>query len=45
MDPRNDARVMAELHAKANKALGTFEQKNKELTNKLIAEERARLSA
>jgi len=44
-DARNDARVKANLHAKANKALGASEQKNKELNSKLVAEERARLSA
>ena len=40
-DAQNDARVEANLHAEANKALGTSEQKNKEFTTKLTAEERA----
>ena len=44
-DARNDARVEANLRAETNKALGTFEQKNKELNSKLVAEERAHLSA
>ena len=37
---RNDARVEANLRTKANKALGASEKKNKELTSKLIADER-----
>ena len=41
----NKARVEDNLHAKANRARGTSEQKNKELASKLVAEERARLSA
>ena len=44
-DTQNEARVEANLRAKANKALGTAEQKNKELASKLVAEERAHLSA
>ena len=44
-DTQNEARVEANLRAEANKALGTAEQKNKELANKLVAEERAHLSA
>ena len=44
-DSRNEARVEANLRAKANKALGAAEQKNKELSSKLVAEERACLSA
>ena len=44
-DARNDAKVKANLHAEANKALGASEQKNKELTTKLIAEERVRMNA
>ena len=44
-DSRNEARVEANFHAKANKALGAAEQKNKELASKLVAEERALLSA
>ena len=44
-DAQNEAKVKANLRAKANKALGTAEQKNKELANKLVAEKKARLSA
>ena len=44
-DAQNDAWVEANLCVEANKALGTFEQKNKELTSKLVVEERVRLSA
>ena len=44
-DVGNEARVEANLRAKANRARGTSEQKNKELASKLVAEERARLSA
>ena len=44
-DVGNKARVEANLCAKANRARGTSEQKNKELASKLVAEERARLSA
>jgi len=44
-DSQNEARVEANLRAKANKALGVAEQKNKELASKLVAEERVRLSA
>ena len=44
-DAQNEAKVKANLRAKANKALGTAEQKNKELASKLVAEEKARLSA
>ena len=44
-DVGNEARVEANLHAKANRARGTSEQKNKELASKLVAKEKARLSA
>ena len=44
-DARNEARVKANLYAEAKRALGVCEQKNKELANKLVAEEKARLSA
>ena len=44
-DARNEARVKANLYAEAKRALGACEQKNKELANKLVAEEKARLSA
>ena len=44
-DAWNEAKVEANLRAEANMALGTSEQKNKELASKLIEEERARLSA
>ena len=44
-DAQNEARVKANLRAEANRALGAVEQKNKELSSKLVAEERARLSA
>ena len=43
-DAQNDAQVEANLRAEANKALGASEQKNKELTSKLVPEERAHLS-
>ena len=43
-DAQNEVWVEANLHAKANKALGTSEQKNKKLAVKLKAEERARKS-
>ena len=39
-DAQNDARVEANLRTEANKALGTSEKKNKQLTSKLIADER-----
>ena len=39
-DAHNEARVKANLRAKTNRALGTTEQKNKELTAKPTAEER-----
>ena len=42
---RNEARVKANLCAEAKRALGACEQKNKELANKLVAKEKARLSA
>ena len=44
-DARNEAKVKANLCAEAKRALGASEQKNKELVNKLVAEEKARLSA
>ena len=44
-DAQNEARVEAKLCAKANKALGAFDKKNKELVNKLMEEEKAHLSA
>ena len=40
-DTRNKVGVEANLCAEANKALGAFEQKNKELAMKLTAEEKA----
>ena len=43
-DAQNEARAEANLRAKANKALGTFDQKNKELAVKLTAKERAQKS-
>ena len=43
-DAQNDARVEANLRTEVNKALGAFEQKNKELNSKLVAKERAHLS-
>ena len=43
-DTRNKARVEANLRFETNKALGATEQKNKELTTKLIVEERKRKS-
>ena len=43
-DTRNEARVEANLHAEANRALGASKQKNKELANKLTAVDRAHLS-
>ena len=43
-DAQNDAQFEANLRAEANKALGASEQKNKELTSKLVAEERTHLS-
>ena len=43
-DTQNEARVEANLRAKANKALGAAEQKNKEFASKLAAEERAHLN-
>ena len=44
-DVGNEVRVEANLHAKANRALGVSKQKNKELASKLVAKERAHLSA
>ena len=44
-DAKNEARVEANLHVETNKALDAVEQKNKELTVKLIVEERAQKSA
>ena len=44
-DARNEVRVEANLRAEANRALGAVEQKNKELSSKLVAKERAQLSA
>ena len=41
---RNEARVEANLHVEANKALSASEQKNKELAVKLKAEEKAQKS-
>ena len=43
-DARNESKVEANLRVEAKRALGASEQKNKELANKLVAEERARLS-
>ena len=43
-DTQNEARVEANLRAKANKALGAAEQKNKEFASNLAAEERAHLN-
>ena len=37
-DAWNDARVEANLHAEANKALGASKQKNKKFTSKLVPE-------
>jgi len=44
-DTWNKARVEAILRAKANRALGVAEQKNKELASKLVAKEKAHLIA
>ena len=44
-DARNESKVEANLRVEAKRALGASEQKNKELANKLVAEERAHLSA
>ena len=41
-DAQNEARAKANLRAKTNKALGTAEQKIRELTTKVTAEERER---
>ena len=41
----NEARVEANLHAETNRKLGAVEHKSKELASKLVAEERACLSA
>lgn len=43
-DALNEAKVEANLRAKSNKALGAAEQKYKELTAKLTAEEWERKS-
>ena len=43
-DPRNDARVKANLCVEANRALGTTEQKNQQLNAKLTLEERGQKS-
>lgn len=43
-DAQNESKVEANLRVEAKRALGASEQKNKELANKLVAEERARLS-
>ena len=40
-DVRSEARAKANLRVETNKALGFAEQKNQELTTKLIVEERA----
>ena len=44
-DAWNEAKVEANLHAEANRALGAAQQKNQELNAKLTAEERVRKSA
>ena len=44
-DAWNEAKLANNLRAETSKALGTFKQKNKELTIKLIVEERRRKSA
>ena len=44
-DARNEARVEANLCAKANRALGATKQDNEELTTKLTTEEKVRKSA
>ena len=44
-DTHNKARVEAKLCVEANRALGTCEQKNKELTKNVAIEHSARLSA
>ena len=41
----NEARLAYNLHAKTSKALGIAEQKNKELTTKLVTKDRGRKSA
>ena len=43
-DAWNEARFKAKLHAEANRDLGAYEHKNKELTNKLTTVDRAHLS-
>ena len=43
-DARNDARVEANLHAETSKALVTADQKNQELTVKLMIKEKQRRS-
>ena len=43
-DARNEAKVEANLHAKTSKALGITEQKIQELTTKVIAKEKERMS-
>ena len=43
-DTWNEARVEANLYVEANRALGTCEQKNKELTKNLATKHSARLS-
>ena len=44
-DARNKARLAYNLRAKTSKALGAVEQKNKELTTKLVTKDRGRKSA
>ena len=44
-DARNEARLAYNLRAKTSKALGAAEQKNKELTTKLVTKDRRRKSA
>ena len=44
-DAQNEARVEANLRAEASKALDASKQKNKKLTTKLTAEEKAWISA
>ena len=43
-DTQNEAKVEANLRFETNKALGATEQKNKELTARLIVEERKQKS-
>ena len=44
-DARNEARLAYNLRVKTSKALGIAEQKNKELTTKLVTKDRGRKSA